>query len=393
MQILFLANRFPYPPYRGDKLKIYNLAKRLSKRHSLHLVTFLQNPKDIEHLPHLEQIFDSIELIKLSKFQSIISCIKGILSSTPFQVLYFKSKKMETTLNRVLHERKNLDVVHVQHLRMSQYLQDFNIPQILDLPDAFSLYWERRLKTRRVWWQHVFDKLESNRVLKYEGKIKQYRKCLVCSLEDKLHLEHLHKAKNLDILPNGVDLSVFAKEKHDYSHNHKILFTGNMDYAPNVDGVTYFTQEILPNILKKHPKIEFVIAGQRPVKQVLELANDNIIITGFIEDLAAEYNSASVVVAPLRFGAGTQNKVLEAMAAGVPVVCSEIGFEGLGIESGQGAIKETNSSDFSNSVLELLDSEQKRIEVGTKGKSVIEENFSWETISHTLEDYLIEVCK
>jgi len=393
MQILFLANRFPYPPYRGDKLKIYNLAKRLSENHSLHLVTFLQNKNDKEHLPHLEQIFESIELVELTKAQSILSCILGFFSNMPFQVLYFKSKKMKRALSKFMAKHSEIDAVHVQHLRMSQYLEDSKVPQILDLPDAFSLYWERRLKTKRVWWQHIFDKMESKRIVQYEQKIKNYKKCLVCSLEDKIHLEKTHNANNIDILSNGVDLDTFGTEEHDYSHNHKILFTGNMDYAPNVDGVVYFTQEILPLILNKYPNIEFVIAGQRPVKQVLDLAGSNVKITGFIEDLAKEYNSASVVVAPLRFGAGTQNKVLEAMAAGVPVVCSDIGFEGLCIDSGEGAIKETDTQGFAQSVLSLLESEKKRKEVGRKGKTIIENNFSWDTISKTLENYFNQVCK
>ena len=392
MQILFLANRFPYPPYRGDKLKIYNLAKRLSKNHSLHLVTFLQNKKDLKHLPQLEKIFDSIELVNLSKTNSILNCIKGIFSNLPFQVLYFKSKEMHKALNQIMDSKPELEVVHIQHLRMAQYYKDLTRPAILDLPDAFSLYWERRLKTKRVWWQRFFDNIESKRVNKYEQNITKYPKCLVCSAEDKTHLEKIHQATNVSLLENGVDMETFGTLSHDYSHNHKILFTGNMDYAPNVDGVIYFVEEILPSIITKHPSVQFVIAGQRPVKQVLELASANIRVTGFIEDLAAEYNSASVVVAPLRFGAGTQNKVLEAMASGIPVVCSEIGFGGLGIKSGEGAIKRTNATEFAQAVIELLDSQELRIEVGKKGKKVILDNFDWDSISLKLEMYLKSLC-
>lgn len=393
MNILFLANRFPYPPFRGDKLKIYNLAKRLSKHHTLHLVTFLENPKDEKHLPHLEEIFESIELVRLPKYNSLFQCIKGIFSSTPFQVLYFKSKAMHTVLQTFLTNNPSIDAIHIQHLRMSQYLNACAVPQILDLPDAFSLYWERRLKTKRVLWQKIFDNIESKRVTKYEKVIKNYPKCLVCSEEDLMHLEELHHASNLDILPNGVDLDTFGNQEHDYSHNTRILFTGNMDYAPNVDGVIYFTQDILPTVLKKFPNVQFIIAGQRPVKQVLELANKHITITGFVEDLAEEYNKASVVIAPLRFGAGTQNKVLEAMACGVPVVCSEIGFGGLGIESGDGAIKETDPIRFAQSIIQLLQSEQKRKEVGEKGKSVINNKFNWDIICKELENDFKEICK
>ena len=146
----------------------------------------------------------------------------------------------------------------------------------------------------------------------------------------------------------------FKAGGHDYSHNHTLLFTGNMDYAPNVDAVQYFVEEVFPIIKQQHPQVKFIIAGQRPVKKVLDLASDDVQVTGFIKDLAAVYNQASVVVAPLRFGAGTQNKVLEAMAMGVPVVCSNIGFKGLGIESGEGAIMQTDPQQFAQSVICLL---------------------------------------
>jgi glycosyltransferase involved in cell wall biosynthesis len=170
-----------------------------------------------------------------------------------------------------------------------------------------------------------------------------------------------------------------------------LLFTGNMDYAPNVDAVGYFVKEILPLIHQKHPQVKFIIGGQRPVKSVLELAGDHVIVTGFIKDLAATYNEASVVVAPLRFGAGTQNKVLEAMAMGVPVVCSNIGFKGLGIESGEGAIMQVDKEAFAKSVISLLDSEAQRKSVGQKGMEVIRSRFSWDIITQQLEQYLQSV--
>ena len=160
-----------------------------------------------------------------------------------------------------------------------------------------------------------------------------------------------------------------------------------MDYAPNVDAVGYFAESILPLVRAKCPDVKFVIAGQRPVPKVTELANDHIIVTGFVKDLAATYNSASVVVAPLRFGAGTQNKVLEAMAMGVPVVCSNIGFGGLGIQSGQGAIMQTDPVAFANSVIELLSSAAMRKSVGEAGMHVIKTRFDWDIIAAELEGY------
>jgi glycosyltransferase involved in cell wall biosynthesis len=288
----------------------------------------------------------------------------------------------------------NYDAVHVQHLRMSPYLAGRkDVSRILDLPDAFSLYWERRKTVKRGLLTTLFENIEQARVLRYEKILEEFDLSLVCSAEDLAYLKKTHHTGNLRLLANGVDLETFAPRRHDYSHNKTLLFTGNMDYAPNVDAVIHFTETILPLIKTKHPDVRFVIAGQRPVPKVQALANDHVEVTGFIKDLAVTYNDASVVVAPLRFGAGTQNKVLEAMAMGVPVVCSHIGFGGLGIASGEGAIMQTDPEKFAESVIELLSSEAMRRQVGGEGMRVIKTRFDWDIIAKTLEGYFREVKK
>lgn len=391
MKLLFLANRTPYPPYRGDKLKIYNLARRLKDRHELHLLTFAQNEEDLSYKAELEKVFKTVHFIYLPKWRSALNCLAGLWSATPFQVLYFKSGALAQKLQEMV-AAEHFDGIHVQHLRMSPYLAgQKELPRILDLPDAFSLYWERRKMVKRGLLTTIFENEEQKRVLKYERILKEYNLSLVCSSEDLAYLEKTHHTSNLRLLPNGVDLTTFAARNHDYSHNHTLLFTGNMDYAPNVDAVIYFAQSILPLIRARFPDVKFIIGGQRPVPKVLELANDHITVTGFIKDLAETYNSASVVVAPLRFGAGTQNKVLEAMAMGVPVVCSHIGFGGLGIASGEGAIMQTTPDGFANSVIELLSSSDRRRSVGEAGMRVIKTKFDWNIIALQLERYFQEI--
>ena len=161
-----------------------------------------------------------------------------------------------------------------------------------------------------------------------------------------------------------------------------------MDYAPNVDAVHYFCKDILPIIHAHKPNVKFIIAGQRPVDSVKQLANKHVEVTGFIPELSTMYNQASVVVAPLRFGAGTQNKVLEAMSMGIPVVCSNIGFEGLGIKDGEGAFMRTDAIGFAQKVIDLLNDAALRQRTGEKGASVIRAHFSWDEIAIQLENYL-----
>jgi len=391
LKLLFLANRIPYPPYRGDKLKIYNLARRLSERHELYLITFTQSEEDKQYRSELEKVFKEVHLVHLPKWRSAINCVQGLWNRLPFQVLYFKSAAMKEALHQLLATHR-FDAVHVQHLRMAPYLsEEKELKRILDLPDAFSLYWERRKKVKRNVLQAFLESIEQRRVLQFEAVLKEYNLSLVCSQEDLEYLKEKQGVSNIHLLPNGVDLTTFVASDHDYSHNHTLLFTGNMDYAPNVDAVIYFTQEILPLIHKQFPDKKFVIAGQRPVEKVLALAGEKVIVTGFVEDIAEVYDRSSVVVAPLRFGAGTQNKVLEAMAMGVPVVCSNIGFKGLGIASGEGAVMQTEKEAFAGSVCDLLASQELRKKVGEKGKEVVRTRFDWDAIAARLEGYFEEI--
>jgi sugar transferase (PEP-CTERM/EpsH1 system associated) len=391
MKLLFIANRFPYPPFRGDKLKIFNLAKQLSKSHTLHLITFVENQSDYQYVEHLKPYFEKIELIDLPKWKSVINVFFGLLGRNPLQVQYFKSSEFKTKLDIILNEN-TYDAIHVQHLRMAQFALHLNHPnRILDLPDAFSLYWERRKSIKRNFITRLLDNIESKKVLNYEKEILQnFNKCLVCSQEDLNYLRKKHQLDNLFLLPNGVDVAQFKFKNHDYTHTHTLLFTGNMDYAPNVDAVIYFVNDVFPIIKVSFPEVKFIIAGQRPIDKVLQLHNGkDVLVTGFVEDLTDLYNSASVVVAPLRFGAGTQNKVLEAMSMGIPVVCSNIGFDGLEIQDGEGAFMRTNSQDFANQVIALLSDSSLREKTGSLGTLKINQSFSWAQIAKRLEGYFM----
>lgn len=390
MKLLFLANRVPYPPHRGDKLKIYNLAKRLCKEHDLTLLCFTERNEEKQHLPKLQEIFKEVHFVHLPLWQSVLNAASGLWRDAPFQVLYFKSAAMQHVVDKLLKEN-NFDAVHVQHLRMSPYLAHHaEVPRILDLPDAFSLYWKRRKDFPANPLKRMFESIEQKKVYRYERTILvQFNKVLVCSREDQEYLAKEHNADNVYLLPNGVDLSTFSGPPHDYSRIDTLLFTGNMDYAPNVDAVIYFSKEIWPEILKRHPQMSFVIAGQRPVLEVQALANgsNRVVVTGFVPDIAEMYQKASIVVAPLRFGAGTQNKVLEALAMGVPVVCSNIGFAGLGIGSGEGAFMETTPDGFINAIEKLIQSEDLRKSAGEKGASHVRQHFDWDIISRQLSGY------
>lgn len=364
----------------------------MSREHHLYLITFVQDKKDFRYLPELRQIFDEVHLIYQPFWKSVLQCIPAIFTGTSFQIAFFKNQEFKKRLEEFYQSHK-VDVTHVQHLRMSQYAKQIKGPKILDLPDAYSLYWERRKKVKRKWYNVLFDAVESKRVLKAENAVRDFDLNLVCSVEDRDFLIKKHGINNIELLRNGVDLDLFKYSRHNYDKNHVLLFTGNMDYAPNIDAVVHFVHHIWPSLKSVFPELQFIIAGQRPVGAVTDLAGKDITVTGFVPDMADMYKNASIVIAPLRFGAGTQNKVLEAMAMGVPVVCTEIGFKGLEIESGEGCLLSLNDEEFVENVHKLLNDSNLRKEVGQKGLEIAAARFSWDSISKQLVDYCKRLAK
>jgi len=392
LNILFIANRFPYPPYRGDKLKIFNLAKRLANRHNLFLATFIQDKDDYHYLDQLRCIFDEIIVVYLPRFRSVLRCAMKLFSRKPFQIVYFESKKLQERISEFISKNR-IDIIHTQHLRMAQYSYGFdNVRTVIDLPDAYSLYWKRRSSVRRNLALKMFDRLEFRKILQFEKIIEHFDLALVCSEEDREFLSRQHTALNIQILPNGVDTEVFSPApKQDYSISNRIIFTGNMDYSPNVDAVCYFSRKIFPLILRELPDAQFYIVGQNPVSRVVRLESDNIHVKGFVEDLASEYRLSSVAVSPVRYGAGTLNKVLEPLATGVPVVSTNIGFQGLGLKAGEGVILANGEEDFAQAVINLLKDQNLRRDVGLRGQTVIRERYDWGNIAAMLENYFLEL--
>jgi len=394
MKLVFVANRIPYPPFRGDKLKIFNLACCLAPEHELHLIAFYETSKELEYEVALLKVFTTVTLIPLKKWQCLLNTVLALfIPGKPLQVGYFHSTKFKNTVKQSL-DRIQPQAIHVQHLRMAQQIPSEYRPfALLDLPDAISLYYQRRANHVASPFLKLAFFFETKRLKKYEHRIlPQFPKVLCCSAEDGKHLQELHPRIKIGILENGVDVQTYAPRSTENHGPVKLLFTGNMTYAPNVDAVQYFADEIFPSIQAKFPEVVFEIAGQKPTPQVLALAQrDGISVTGFIPNLADAYASATLVVAPLRFGAGTQNKVLEALSMNIPVICSPIGFHGIGLTHGEGIWCEHDTSNFILRINQILSDTQKHKSLATQAGDKIRTRFNWNTIAKQLAIYCLEV--
>jgi len=262
---------------------------------------------------------------------------------------------------------------------MAQYITKYtNYPKVLDLGDALSLNLHRRTQLDRGLTLPLI-KLEERRVRKYETEIiRDFDVGTMVSAFDKDYLLELNNSLKLAVIPMGVDLDYFSPGKKDYKP--QILFTGTMNYFPNYDAALYFCNEIFPLVKQKSPDVSFYIVGNNPHKKLLQIASDDIVITGHVPDVRPYFDDSAVFVCPLRSGSGMQAKNLEAMAMGVPIVTTSIGLEGLEATPDREIFVADKPKDFANYVIRLIKEPSLRREISENERKLVETKYSWPEI-------------
>lgn len=390
MNILIITTRIPYPPYRGDKLKVFNIAKQLSKKNSVKILTFNRNNRELKDVFDLQQLGFNVESIKLSYFESLINILKAFCSRLPFQVAWFTSSRMHNKILDLLKKEK-FDIIYFHLIRTAQYISGIDSPnsmlKIIDYTDSVSLYLNRFYEIEKNPIKKYFIGLEKERVREYEVIADKFDNLFICSPVDKKNLEE-RGIKNINLLPNGIDTEYFVPTEVNYEPN-RILFTGNLPYFPNIDAISFFVKDIFPLVLKNFVDAKFFIVGQKPPLNIRRLASEKIIITGFVKDIKAEYLKSAVTIAPMRFGAGTLNKILESIALGIPVVATGISVLGLPPELKKYVFTASDSEEFSEQILYVLKNPSIRKELMQEGKEKIKELLSWDKIVGDFEEYLL----
>jgi sugar transferase (PEP-CTERM/EpsH1 system associated) len=393
MKILFLTSRLPYPPHRGDKLKIFNLLRHLSKSNEITLLSFVASADELRYLPALREFCRDIHTIHHPPVLSVWRCMLAVFSREPFQIAYFSSGAMRDALRRILDSGR-FDVIHTHLVRMAQYTREVRgTARLLDLTDAGSLYLERfhsaishPLKKLLVGW-------ELGRLKRYEQVISEFDTALVCSPVDRDALRSASPGANLDLLYNGIDLEYFTPPGERQVDPERIIYTGNLSYFPNADGIAYFVREILPLVRREIEDVKLYIVGKDPPRNVRRLAGEGIVVTGFVEDIRREYLASAVAVAPIRFGAGTLNKVLEPLALGVPVVTSSIGIEGLPLKHGEDLLVADSPGPFAESVIRILRDPSFGRRLALSSAGTVRRLYDWRVISDRLVRYYREIAR
>ena len=395
MKILIITTRVPYPPYKGDKLKIFNIARQLAKKNSVTIVTFLRNRNQIKDVEELKKHNIKVIYEKISLLESCFNIIEAIFREIPFQVAWYKSKKMHKKIKDLI-TKGNYDVAYFHLIRSAQYLVNNNgnsVLQVVDFTDAVSLYLDRFTKIERNPIKKILLGIEKKRVEKYEKIAERFNIVFICSEVDREYLLNRSINANIKILRNGVDVDNFKIENVQKEKN-RIIFTGNMPYYANYDAAIYFAKDIFPKVLKQIPDAKFFIVGQNPPRRIKALSSENVIVTGYVEDLRKEYLKSCVNVAPMRFGAGTLNKILEAIVLRVPIVATSVAVEGLPKDIKQSILVAKDSNDFADKLIRLLKNNESANKESEKKQTEFIKTLRWENIvSHFEVDLHNELSK
>lgn len=386
-KILFLTSRLPYPPDRGDKVRSHQFLNVLSSKYDVIPVS-LYGLGDRRYVKEFTEAYPKARLFYQSPLRMGLNLLLGLFSKRPLQVIIYRNPKMKRAIQGLIQEDN--PTIYAFLIRMIEYVQDIkDCYRIADLTDCISMEYERRLNYLK--WIHRFIyAFEAKRLRELEQSVSALcdESWFISAIDRKtLGLE----TSNCHVIPNSTKLYPHQK---DYRYYGKMMFVGRMSVAHNIHSVQYVRDNLLDTILAKYPKLTFDIVGACPPKIIRNMdGSKNTKVHGFVDDLLGALAECDVFVAPMFFSAGMQNKVLEAMAVGVPVVMTENVAESIGCRDKVHYLKAGNKDEFIARIFELLEDAELRAKIGTAAKQFISQHYSPEIVSSLIYSRFDSVSK
>ena len=376
--LAIIVSRFPFPLEKGDKLRIYYQIKELSKYYSITLLAISDIPIKSEHHEELEKYCNSVHVFRLKKWMILLQLISCLFKQTPYQLGYFYDPIIHRKIKNLLKSLKP-DHIYCQLIRVSEYVKDdHSCPKTLDYMDALSKGIERRINKAPFIWRWLF-RSESQRLSRYEQRIFSYfENKTIISEQDRDLILHPDR-KTIVPTPNGIDSKFFEYQKRVAEFD--LIFVGNLSYAPNIEAVQYLGQ-----LLDKVPHISCLISGANPTSVVKKVVSQhtNMHLQGWVEDIRSAYSKGRIFIAPMMIGTGMQNKLLEAMAMGIPCITSPLANNAIkGIHFDNILVAE-NPSEFIRFIEMLLSDKDLADSIGQKGKEYVRANYTWQGSTQTL---------
>jgi len=398
--LLFLCHRIPFPPNKGDKIRSFNILKKLSEQYDIHLGCFIDDPFDKQYVSGLHKYCSSIFHLDQNKTRAKIKGLTGFLTNKPITLPYYFDKSMQQWTNRTIAQ-EHIEKVFIYSSSMAQYVQGNNdegetynsLERVIDFVDVDSDKW-RQYSNKKSGVAKWFFNREYKLLAREENKIcEQFTHSLFVSPDEaSLFRDNQPKTQQNKVhgVLNGVDIDFFNPKAtfSDESLVPKvpfISFTGAMDYWANIDAVLWFSAEVWPLIVAKQPDAIFCIVGGNPSNDVKALAKHNtgIVVTGRVHDVRPFIDQAQCVVAPLQIARGIQNKVLEAMSLNKPIVLTTMAMEGINAQKTDSIVITDDRSVYADACLAFLEKQP----TNTTNREWILDNFTWQQTLQPLMSY------
>ncbi len=410
MKILLLTPQLPYPPRQGTTIRNFNLIRYLARQHELHLFTFLAPGEVLAPDNRLWRFCRRIESANHPIRSLSVRALDTIRRATPDMGLRLESPIAHATLARML-DTERYDIVQIEGIEMAQYglaaldrqgkaptrgqrprlvFDDHNVEYLLQKRAGLV-----DLRNPRRWIAAAYSIVQWQKLRRYEAHICRRVDAITAVSEvDASALSRLVPGADITTVPNGIDLAdypVAAEQEIPGETPSRIVFTGKMDYRPNIDAVLWFGRQVLPLIQQETPDARFQIVGMNPSPRLDELrSNPGVEITGAVDDVRPYIREAAVYVVPMRVGGGTRFKVLEAMASGKALVSTTLGVEGIPVEAGRHLLIADTPEQFAASVVSVLKDQRAQGELaaqlGREARAFVASHYSWEQIIPRMED-------
>ena len=396
MNLLYVV---PYAP-NLIRVRPFNLIRELARRgNQVSVATLWTGEDEREDVMQLAQQVGHLEATRLPRWRSYLNCLAALPTQTPLQAVYCWQPDLADGLKRMISEQKSLgefDVVHVEHMRGAKYglwVKNHapNLPVVWDSVDCISLLFQQAAGRSKRFVSRWITTFELNRNRQYEGwLVDQFDHTLVTSTNDKQALQKLSNQnghmQTISVLPNGVDQEYFQPGEGTAREADTLVISGKMSYHANVTMVLSFVENILPLIQARRPEVKLWIVGKDPTREIIELGHrPEIKVSGTVKDIRPYLQRAAVAVSPLTYGAGIQNKVLEAMACATPVVTTPQAVSALTAQAGRDVLVGNDADEIAAQAVRLLENPQYQQEIGQAGLAYVRSNHDWSAIAGKLE--------
>jgi len=400
--LLYLVHRLPFPPNKGDKVRSYHLLRHLAATNQVFLGTFVDDPDDVRHIDTVRAWCADLHVARLHPRWAKLGSLAGLLTHQALGLRYYRDAGLQAWVRRVVAEH-DIDAIVIFSSVMAQYValgKGAGIaPMLVDLVDVDSVKWTQYADNHR-WPLSWLYRREGERLLAFERQVAQHARRVFLVTDNEAALFRglaPESADRVDALSNGVDSDYFAPDAQRASpfppanaqaQACTVVFTGAMDYWPNIDAVTWFVTACLPLLLPRWPALRFYIVGRNPSAAVLALASPSVVVTGTVADVRPFLQHATLVVAPLRVARGIQNKILEAMAMARPVVAARSCVDAIAAQEGVELLSAGDEAEFAAQIDALLHDPERAAEVGRAGRQRVVQHFSWLAHLRGIDRYL-----